>query len=183
MFYIITIPINTFLPMFGKFIFLSKIQLWLVTYIPWLLFLPLYQRKKIYIKNFFNKLKTSQSHGLRSRLNTGCERTSNFNVVNINCVSSTVLDPMSCNSMIHGLNLPFRRILMFVCNFMRVSTYRAAFIVVSMGIHLTSMDPETSKKSVNITFQVDFWLCFFLCVGWIFVLPCQEDGLLVDIWQ
>ncbi len=75
-----------------------------------------------------------------------------------------------CYSTILALNLPLWWILLFVCNFMRVSIFGAVFIVVSLCVHLTSAGPEHSKRTSTSLFQLMFLTLF---LWWIFVLPCQ----------
>ncbi len=67
---------------------------------------------------------------------------------------------------------------------MKVLAYRAAFIVMPLGIRSTSIGPEMSKKSINITFLADIlnlvfiahakFLCFHVA-GRLFTLVVRNS--------
>ncbi len=88
---------------------------------------------------------------------------------------------LSCNTTIPVLNLPFQRFLKFVCNFIRVSMYRATFIIVPLGIHLTKMDTEASKMSINVTFPSDVFDLVFVAHDEILCFYVNGDCFLIGM--
>ncbi len=86
---------------------------------------------------------------------------------------------LSCNSTISMLNLPFRQFLMFVCKFMRVSTYQIVFIVVPLRVHSTSTDSEISKDSINVAFLANILDLDFITRGKFLYLHINEDRFLI----
>ncbi len=102
---------------------LSKIASQRITSIPWPLFWPLVSRKMFILQKFLQGTKNFIIPQAKIGLYTGCVRTWNYSVVDIDYVSPTIWGlVLLCSSMILALNFPFLWFLMFVCYIMRVST-------------------------------------------------------------
>ncbi len=103
-----------------------------------------------------------------------CVKTSNFSVIKIDCVYSTIWGlALSCNS------TQFLHLIFLLNDFWCLCAtlwecrhIKQLLLLCLLGVHSTITSPAMSKKSVNITFPVDVFDPVFI-VWQIFVHPWQ----------